>query len=209
MKNRVDERGAEFLMRLHDDVRPMPSSVYAVDCRLNDLEQFLQDQEQDMKSCGGVMELNPDFQRGHVWQRFQQVRYMESFLRKIAPDRIFFNCPSYQSPGAKKKAGDIPEGTFQCVDGLQRLTAVRAFVAGEFRVFAADDGSFEGYSADDLKGTSFDPRRYTLKICVFEFDTRAELLQFYVDLNRGGVAHSDEEIQRVKELMASAKVAAA
>jgi len=57
--------------------------------------------------------------------------------------------------------GDIPENTFQCIDGPQRLTAVRKFMAGEFTVFG-------GLSAQDLKGSPFDLGRYRLQMAVYQ-----------------------------------------
>lgn len=92
----------------------------------------------------------------------------------------------------------------QCIDGLQRLTALRDFVAGRFKVF-------NGYTLQDLEGTSFSFRRtgmaWTLEM--FTIATRADLLQFYLDLNTGGVVHASEEIRRVTGLLDNARKEAA
>lgn len=90
--------------------------------------------------------------------------------------------------------GDIKEHTFECIDGLQRLTAVRKFLAGEFTVFG-------GLTAADLKGTPFDVSRFRFQFCVYEFVSRSELLQFYLDLNTGGTVHSESELARVRQLL--------
>jgi hypothetical protein len=82
----------------------------------------------------------------------------------------------------------------QCVDGLQRLTAVRRFLAGEIKAF--------GMVAKEFTGTPFDPRRYMLRMAVHVYQTRAELLQYYIDLNAGGTPHEPEEIERVRALLA-------
>ena len=179
---------------LYARVRPQAKATFEVDVQLGWVEQFLTGQSKEMASMGGVLELEPDFQRGHVWTDEQRVKYVESLLRSCAPRSILFNCPGWSSG---KEAGDIPPHTFQCVDGLQRLTAVRKFMGGEFRVFG-------DLSAEDLNGSPFAPSRYTLKVSVYEFTNRADLLQFYLDLNSGGTAHGAEELERVRELLAAA-----
>ena len=61
------------------------------------------------------------------------VATVESLLRKTAPKTILFNCPGWTM--SQSAGGDIPLKTFQCIDGLQRLTAVRKFMAGEIKIF--------------------------------------------------------------------------
>ncbi|TAL65822.1 MAG: DUF262 domain-containing protein [Burkholderiaceae bacterium] len=171
-------------------VRPLAKATYEVDVQLSHVEEFITRQSSDMAEMGGTLELEPDFQRGHVWTDEQQVRYVESLLRGIAPRSIIFNCPGWSRD---TKSGDIPPNTFQCVDGLQRLTAVRKFMNGNSQVFG-------DLCASNLKGSPFDPSRYTLKISVYEFENRADLLQFYIDLNSGGTVHGSDELDRVRRL---------
>ncbi|ODP34984.1 DUF262 domain-containing protein [Pandoraea sp. ISTKB] len=171
-------------------VRPQPKATYEVDVQLSHVERFLRGQAKDMMSMGGVLELEPDFQRGHVWTDEQRVKFVESLLRGCAPRSILFNCPGWNSEQA---SGDIAPHTFQCIDGLQRLTAIRKFIGGEFRVFG-------DLSAGQLKGSPFDPSHYTLKVSVYEFANRVDLLQFYLDLNSGGTVHGAQELERVRQL---------
>lgn len=176
---------------LYARVRPLPRATYKVDIHISLMEDFIAGQERDMAEMGGVFELEPDFQRGHVWTDEQRSRYIEALLREMAPTKILFNCPGWERDRGAN--GDIPMHTMQCIDGLQRLTAVRKFMAGEVRVF-------DGLVAGDLKGSPFDPGRYRLSISVFEFARRMDLLQFYLDLNSGGSVHSADEIARVRAL---------
>ena len=41
----------------------------------------------------------------------------------------------------------------------------------------------------------------SFKVHVNNLKTRAEVLQWYLDLNTGGVVHTDEEIEKVKQLL--------
>lgn len=179
-------------------VRPLPTPAYTVDWHIGMLEETLAGIERDMLDSKGVFELEPDFQRGHVWSDAQRIAYVEALIRKTAPVGLLFNCPGWTR--TEGGGGDIAANTFQCIDGLQRLTAVRKFMAGRFK-------AFDKYSAADLKGSPFDLARYRMQVAVYEFSTRAELLQFYLDLNSGGTVHAPSELERVRGLMAKSRVA--
>ncbi|PWB21352.1 DUF262 domain-containing protein [Comamonas sp. JNW] len=179
---------------LYHIIRPIPSAAYTVDQELSRVDPMLKCWSDDLESAGGQLELEPDFQRGHVWTPEQRTAYMESFLRGRAPKRILFNCPGWISNHTK--GGDIKQSHMQCIDGLQRLTTMRLFMRDEVQVFG-------GITASLLNGTSFDPRRTgnMFNIAIYEFNTRRDLLQFYLDLNSGGTVHSKNELARVKALL--------
>lgn len=183
---------------LYGIVRPLSTPVYTVDWHVGDLEKTLTRLELDIVGSGGTFELEPDFQRGHVWTVAQRVAFVESMIRKTAPNRIMFNCPGWSSRTAG--SGDIPDNTLQCIDGLQRLTTLRMFLAGEFSVFG--DAKL---SAEALKGSPFDLGRARIQMAFYEFDNRADLLALYLDLNEGGTVHSHAELARVRALWEAAK----
>lgn len=179
-------------------IRPLRGSVYRVDYPLSRVEDMIEQMADTSRVLKGTFELNPDFQRGHVWPRSNQIAYMESLFRGLADTNLRFNCPGWSNVRDELK-GDIHAGDVVCVDGLQRLTAIREFMAGEFKVF-------DGLGLEELAGTSFDPKRLTMKFSVEVFDigNRADLLQFYLDINSGGIVHTDEELDRVRGLLSSA-----
>lgn len=174
-------------------VRPVRSSKYNIDVRFSQVENHLISLQEDAKNLGGELQLNPDFQRGHVWSVEKQIAFIENVLRKSAPVELKFNCAKFFESN-KEINPNINGGDIVCIDGLQRLTAIREFVANKFKVF-------ERYYATDLKQTPFDIGRYTFKFEMFDFDDKRDLLQFYIDLNSGGVVHSKEEIERVKSIL--------
>lgn len=129
--------------------------------------------------------LNPDFQRGHVWTEQQQIAYMEFLLRGGKTARvIYFNNPNW---------GRYEDGKDDmiCVDGLQRLTAIRRFVNNEIKVFGHYFNEYED-SSRFVQG---------IKINVNDLQTREDVLQWYIDFNSGGTVHSEEEINRVRKLL--------
>ena len=60
-------------------VRPLSSPRYEVDIGLARLQQMLDNFSQDY----GGLELEPDFQRGHVWLPAQQQHFIENMMRGI------------------------------------------------------------------------------------------------------------------------------
>ena len=131
--------------------------------------------------------LNPDFQRGHVWTREQQIAYIEYFLKGGLSGRSFyFNKPSWHIK-AKTDYDD-----FVCVDGLQRITAILKFLHDEIPAFGLKYSEFEG-----------DPREVTTRLYIYinDLQYKKDVLQWYIEMNSGGTPHSQEEIERVVKMM--------
>lgn len=168
------------------DIKPfIPDGDWWVDVTFENLEMELSSWE----SRYGI-DLNPDFQRGHVWTEYQQILYIENMLRGMKHGRdIFFNSPAFGlRPNEKRDLDD----TILCVDGLQRLTAIKRFMNNEIKIF----GNY-------LKDYSDRPRdRFAkLRIYINSLGTRAEVLDWYLQMNSGGTVHSESELKRVRELL--------
>lgn len=189
------ERLPDAHKALYDLVRPIANASYQVDIQWPYIEKYLASLDSDVRGEGGMFEENPDFQRGHVWTPEQQSSYIEACLRGVAPQIITLNSPNWMRGQA---SGDIAPYLVQCVDGLQRLTAIRKYLKGDVTVFG-------GLTVQDLEGSPFSKSRYRIKVSVFEFEYREELLQFYLDLNDGGTVHSQSELSRVRALRDGAR----
>ncbi len=72
----------------------------------------------------GDIDLSPDFQREYVWKARQRTRLIESILLGIPLPAFYFN----QSEA----------GTYQVVDGVQRLSTIAAFMKDEHRLSSED-----------------------------------------------------------------------
>jgi len=68
----------------------------------------------------GDLDLAPDFQRSFVWKTRQQIRLIESILLGIPLPAFYFN------------QDDV--GAHQVIDGVQRLTTIRLFMADELKL---------------------------------------------------------------------------
>lgn len=192
--NRLSEKDRA----LYEEIRPLRKSAYTVHVPISGIEKKLAELESDAQIQGGHLELIPDFQRGHVWTQDKQIAFMESVARGVAPMVIRFNSPGWQGE-VRAEDTDLNLHGVQCIDGLQRLTAMREFVDGKFPIFGK-------YFVQDLADTEFSFNRvgkmWVLEM--FTFQRRSELLQFYLDLNSGGVVHSDAELDRVRALKETA-----
>ena len=97
---------------------------YAVDIPLDRVPKWVANEQEDP----GLV-LTPEFQRGHVWTKKQQVAYLEFLLRGGRTGRdLYFNYPSQHV--------QVPDGAYNdyvCVDGLQRLTAIQRFFGNELK----------------------------------------------------------------------------
>lgn len=159
--------------------------TYSVTLGWGSIERQLQEWE----DYPNGFDLCPDFQRGHVWTEEQQIRFVEFALRgglQHSGSAILFNSVNWnnmQSAGA---------GEIQCVDGLQRMTAARLFMANKIPAF----GSY--YKEYDQPLRLNAPR---FQFFVNDLPTREGVLKWYLDLNSGGTVHSPSEIARVQEML--------
>lgn len=161
------------------DIKPFTrDGNYSVQVSLSYLEKHLADW-----ASAGNLDLDPDFQRAHVWDEARQVAFVEYLLRGGKASReIRFNCAGWMH--------DF-HGTVELVDGKQRLEACLRFLRGEIPAFGYVIGAYED-RPNLLQGLTF---------YVNDLETRREVLQWYLDLNTGGVVHTSDEIEKVKKLL--------
>lgn len=138
------------------------------------------------------LNLNPDFQRPHVWSESLQIKFVEFILKGGDTLPILFNSPVYAGANRSKNS-DLPDDIV-LVDGKQRLTAILKFIDNKLPVFG-------GVYLND-----FDEPKILLRGCIIRYSvnclqTRKEVLQWYLQLNEGHVAHSTDELTRIKMLI--------
>lgn len=175
--------GQQKCTRFRDIPRFISDGSYAVDYPFHSLVKWIREEVEEYG-----LQLNPDFQRGHVWTEEQQIAYMEFLLRGGKTGRdIYFNYPSWHLPVQQGAYND-----YVCVDGLQRITAISRFIDNEIKVF----GSFFREYTDSPRIS-----KDTIRVHINDLKTKREVLQWYVEMNAGGTPHTDEEIQRVRRMI--------
>jgi hypothetical protein len=169
--------------RFYWSILKIPSPHYRCDVHWGLLEDTL------ARYLKMGLDLNPDFQRGHVWTEHQQVAYVEWILRGGESGKeVHLNHPNWQSGR---------DGAFVLVDGLQRLTAVRRFLADEIRAFGTRLSEFDDRDVL-LRDWNLS---FSFRVCSRK--TRAEIIAWYLDFNAGGTPHAASEIERVRALLAA------
>lgn len=168
-------------MAKYGDIPKLPQAHYEIDVEWGFLAACL-----TRFTEGYQLDMNPDFQRGHVWTIVQQRAYIEWILMGGESGKvIFFNCPGWQCRAV--------EGPMVLVDGKQRIEAVLGFLRDEVLAF--------GY----LKSQYIDRLRIVhagFKVRVAALDTRADVLRWYLAINAGGTPHSKRELDRVRAMLA-------
>jgi hypothetical protein len=128
------------------------------------------------------IDMNPTFQRGRVWTEEQKIRYVEfRLMGGNSGMDIHWNDPSTDT---------LRRHPILLMDGKQRLDAALAFLNDELPVFGHRLSEYEDR-----------PNDLWFKFHEHHFQDPDEILQWYVDMNRGGVVHSDAEVARVRGLI--------
>jgi hypothetical protein len=163
---------------------PMPN--YRVNVMWDYLEQHLEHWAARGDEGMAQLDLDPDFQRGHVWTPEQQTAYIEYILKGGMSGReIYFNCTGWMKDW---------RGPFVIVDGKQRLHAAREFMANRVPVFG-------GHYRKDIEGRLSLNAQFLFN--VNDLKTRAEVLKWYLEMNTGGTPHTADEIEKVQSMLKS------
>ena len=159
------------------DIPQFPVANYEVDVSWSYLENTLTSYAEQ------GLDLDPDFQRGHVWSLEQQTAFVEHMLLGgKSPRHLYFNCPTFRQG----------RGLVQLIDGKQRLEAARAFLSNRLAVFGGHHfAEFEDRLPFDVQ----------FRFHIHSLPTRADVLRWYIGFNRGGTAHTEEEMDRVRALL--------
>lgn len=177
------------ILKFKDIPQFTSDGTYKVNYPLPSLVKFIDEEVEEMG-----LQLNPEFQRGHVWTEEQQIAWLEYHLKGgKSGNTIYLNNPMWHS--VKDPSKDVYTD-YVCVDGLQRLTAAKRFVNNEIKVFGSYYKDFE----DSIRVLP-----HTIILNVNDLKTEREVLQWYIDMNSGGTPHSKEEIERVKNLIHNAR----
>ena len=164
------------------DIKQFPHSAWRAQYDLDAVEETLK--RWDRPDMGSPLILNPDFQRGHVWTADQQTAYIEYLLKGGTTGvNVYFNCSSWQE--------DYNTPVY-CVDGLQRLTAIMAFINNRVPAYGHRYHEF----TDSIRYCHASVTLHMLKV-----RSKRELLNVYLDFNSGGTPHNPSELQRVAQMI--------
>lgn len=118
----------------------------------------------------------PPFQRDLCWTRQQEIQFIESVWMGLPLGTYAFHKPDWH------ENGDYVKYSNWLLDGQQRLTALKRYFDGEFKVF---DTSFQEVSA------ALERRFLNVSFPAYEISlwNEGEIKEFYNRMNFGGTAH--------------------
>ena len=155
---------------------------YKIDVSWRYLLKHLEGWEERYMDTG--LDMDPDFQRGHVWTLEQRRSYVEFMLRGgTGSNIIYFNHPDWMNFRI--------EAPITLVDGKQRVTSAKLFLRDQLPVFG-------GWVFSDFEDEM--AWQVGFIFCVNNLKTREEVIRWYLEMNYSGTPHSKEELERVRLL---------
>lgn len=140
----------------------------------------------------GEMDMEPEYQRGHVWTKDQQMDFLGFCLEGGKIPEIFVR----ELPLPRSGVCEPPY--YEIVDGKQRTTALNAWWTGEIPARLMDGRLVWAKDMDEVERRSVsNDLMLTVQFLQTNFK---ETLEIYLRLNRGGTPHTDAEIDHVKKL---------
>ena len=170
------------IIRINNIPELIPVNNYNTDASLD----YLSDTINDYINNYGL-DLNPDFQRHRVWTLDQRISYIEFILQGGKSNPIYLNCEGWMSNFSE---------TMVIVDGKQRLDSLIMFLRNEFPVFKHLDEEGTGFYAKH-----FNRFGRTIQIHINDLPNKEMVLRWYLQINKGQVAHTKEEIKKVEYML--------
>lgn len=160
--------------------QPFDAEKIRVDQQMLSVKYMLELMEQNL------IELNPGYQRRRVWKDNKKKSLLiESLMLRIPIPAFYF----YENE----------DGKYQVIDGQQRLTTIKEFVDGEFRLSGLEYLGKE-YNKKKFKNldTKYVQRIYRTQIAVNILDARSPknvIYDIFRRVNTGGVNLNPQEMR--------------
>lgn len=163
-----------------ENEQPFDAEKIRVDQQMLSVKYMLELMEQNL------IELNPGYQRRRVWKDNKRKSLLiESLMLRIPIPAFYF----YENE----------DGKYQVIDGQQRLTTIKEFVNGEFRLTGLEYLGKE-YNKRKFKDldTKYAQRIYRTQIAVNILDARSPknvIYDIFRRVNTGGVNLNPQEMR--------------
>lgn len=166
------------------NIKKLPFASYKVDIWWGHLESYLQRLSEDYG-----LDMDPDFQRGYVWSEEQQIKYCGwIMIGGFSGKDIFMNSPDWM--GLKAQPSPLV-----LIDGKQRINAVLSFLNNKIKVF---DNYINEFEDKKLLLGSLD---LGFRVHINNLSNREEILKWYLSMNEGGTVHTEDDLNRVRNLI--------
>ena len=168
--------------------QPFDAEKIRVDQQMLSIKYMLELMEQNL------IELNPGYQRRRVWKDNKRKSLLiESLMLRIPIPAFYF----YENE----------DGKYQVIDGQQRLTTIKEFVNGEFRLTGLEylGSDYNKKKFEDLD-TKYTQRIYRTQIAVNILDARSPKNVIYDILRRVNTGEMNENPQEMRNVICKQEV---
>jgi uncharacterized protein with ParB-like and HNH nuclease domain len=132
----------------------------------------------------GKIEIQPDFQRNHVWRSIQKSKFIESILLNFPLPPIYLN--------------ETINSTYRVIDGLQRSTTLKEFYYGNLKLEGLEAiPKYNGLYFKDLPDT-LQSKFEDKKLTIFALKPSTPMVVIYDLFNRintGGTQLNRQEVR--------------
>lgn len=185
-KKKAEYAGVEYEVESIDEEsdeeteQPFDADKIRVDQQMLSVKYMLELMEQNL------IELNPGYQRRRVWKDNKRKSLLiESLMLRIPIPAFYF----YENE----------DGKYQVIDGQQRLTTIKEFVSGEFRLTGLEylGNDYNKKNFNDLD-TKYIQRIYRTQIAVNILDARSPknvIYDIFRRVNTGGMNLNPQEMR--------------
>jgi hypothetical protein len=165
------------------------------------------------------LDLNPPYQRGHVWTEDQRVALVKSWIMGLAIPAVVLNdrCnQAWASANGSVFDSEKVDGNWllwAVVDGKQRIETARQWFTGQLAVPASwfesewvetttetEDGPYVDYYGLSDVGARFTNRDFQLGVIETSLGTVREEAEMYLLVNGGGTLQTQADLDNAAEV---------
>ncbi len=179
---------------------PYRKSVDHIESLIQDDDIFFNYYQQDIRSLFSMyfnqygIDLDPDYQRGNVWDEDQKVALIDSIFKNIDIGKFAIIKRPWGNDPNKPQTPHLSE----MLDGKQRLTALIDFFCGRF--------TYRGKYYNDLHPLDQSHfRNYSVSVAQSEGLTNEQKYRYFLKLNTNGSPIEPEHMERVKDMLEKEK----
>lgn len=135
----------------------------------------------------GAIDIDPKFQRRARWSKTQQSRLIDSIVKNIPIPPVYL----------AEIEGDY--GTYEVIDGKQRLTAIHDFLKSQFELTSLEDNPLNGYKYEDLpQKVQNSLKLKRMRVIIVLQDSESDLtFETFTRINTEGEPLTPQEIRNV------------
>lgn len=134
------------------------------------------------------VDLNPSYQREHVWSLEDKVSLIDSIMKNIDIGKFVFIHREF------KESKEKGTGLFEILDGKQRLTALCEFFEDRFTYKGKTFSQLHPYDKNQIID-------YNVSVAELHIDSEEKRIEIFIKLNTAGRVMDKDHLEKVKKML--------